>query len=175
MRTVTYGGANTLDNYIARSDGSFDWILESGEAMAHLGDYWKTIDTILIGRKTYEVSLKHDPNGAAYPGITNYVFSKTLEPGPIKGGEITSADVVHFVRELKAKPGKGIFLMGGGELARPVLEAGLVDELNLCIQPLLLGSGVPLFHPMKRQMDLELKECKAFQNGCVMVTYRVTH
>jgi dihydrofolate reductase len=173
MRTVTYGGANTLDNFIARPDGSFDWIRESDEAMAHLTDYWKTIDTIVMGRKTYEVSLKHDPNGGAYPGVTNYVFSRTLRPGPIKGGEITDADPVEFLRELKAKPGKGIFLMGGGELARPVLEAGLADEFHLCVQPVLLGSGVPLFHPIQRQIDLELTGCKAFQNGCVLLTYRV--
>jgi dihydrofolate reductase len=173
MRTVTYGGANSLDNFIARPDGSFDWLLDSEEANAELTAYWKTIDTILMGRKTYEVALKHDPSGGAYPGITNYVFSKTLKPGAIPGGEITSADIIEFVRELKAKPGKGIFLMGGGELARPVLEAGLVDELHLCIQPLLLGSGIPLFHPMNRQTDLELKSCKAFRNGCVMVVYRV--
>jgi dihydrofolate reductase len=173
MRTVTYGGANSLDNFIARPDDSFDWLLDSDEANAYLGEFWKTLDTILMGRKTYEVSLRHAPEGQVYPGITNYVFSRTLRAGPINGGEIVNTDVVDFVRELKAKPGKHIFLMGGGELARPVLEAGLVDELHLCVQPLLLGSGIPLFHTMTRQIDLELKECKAFQNGCVLVKYRV--
>ena len=63
--------------------------------------------------------------------------------------------------------------MGGGELGRPLLEAGLVDEIGLNIHPILLGAGIPLFHPMNRQLDLELKECKQFQNGCVLVTYRV--
>ena len=65
--------------------------------------------------------------------------------------------------------------MGGGELAKSLFEADLIDEIGFNIHPVLLGSGIPLFHPMTRQIDLELKECKPFKNGCVLVTYRVKH
>ncbi|MFL6228337.1 MAG: dihydrofolate reductase family protein, partial [Pyrinomonadaceae bacterium] len=82
---------------------------------------------------------------------------------------------VEFVRELKHQPGKDICVMGGGLLAKPLFEAGLIDEIGFNIQPVLLGAGVPLFYEMSRQIDLELIECKPFKNGCVYVSYRVTH
>ena len=74
---------------------------------------------------------------------------------------------------MKEKPGKDICLMGGGDLARPLFEAGLIDEIGFNIHPVLLGSGIPLFHEMSQQIDLELLECKPFKNGCVYVRYRV--
>jgi dihydrofolate reductase len=77
------------------------------------------------------------------------------------------------VREMKQKPGKNICLMGGGDLARTFFEAGLIDEIGFNIHPVLLGQGIPLFHPLSRQIDLELLECKPFRNGCVYVRYRV--
>jgi dihydrofolate reductase len=76
---------------------------------------------------------------------------------------------------LKEQDGKDICLMGGGELARSLFEAGLIDEIGFNVHPVLLGSGIPLFHPMSRQIDLELLECKPFPNGCVLVRYRVKH
>lgn len=173
MRTVTYGGASSLDNFIARPDGGVDWLLWCDEAAASMADYWKTIDTIVMGRKTYEAALRSGQGDGGSPGMTTYVFSRTLKPGPAGGVTVVSNDVVGFVRELKRQSGRDICLMGGGELARPLLEAGLVDEIGLNIHPVLLGSGVPLFHPMTRQTDLELKECRPFKNGCVLVTYRV--
>jgi dihydrofolate reductase len=85
------------------------------------------------------------------------------------------ADAAEFVRHLKQQDGKDICLMGGGEVARALFEAGLIDEIGFNIHPVLLGSGIPLFHPMTRQIDLELRECRAFKNGCVYLTYRVKH
>jgi dihydrofolate reductase len=173
VRKVTFGGANSLDNYLARLDHAVDWLLWGEEAAAVMADYWKTIDTILMGRKTYEVALRSGPEGGAYPGVQTYVFSRTLKEGCNAAVTIISRDVCAFVRKLKQQEGKDICLMGGGELARPLFEAGLIDEIGLNIHPTLLGTGIPLFHPMSRQIDLELKECRAFKNGCVLVTYRV--
>jgi dihydrofolate reductase len=79
------------------------------------------------------------------------------------------------VNLLKNQEGKGICVMGGGELAKSLFEANVIDEIVLNIHPVLLGSGIPLFLPMVRQLDLELLECQAFKNGCVLVTYRVKH
>ncbi len=175
MRKVTFGGANSLDNYIARADHAVDWLMWGKEAAAVMADYWKTIDTILMGRKTYEVALRRGKGGAGSPGLQTYVFSRTLEEGCEGGVTIVSGDVAEFVRELKQRDGKDICLMGGGELARSLFEADLIDEIGFNIHPVLLGSGIPLFHPMSRQIDLELLECKAFKNGCVLVKYRVKH
>ncbi len=175
MRKVIFGGANSLDNYLARPDHAVDWLLWGDEAAAVMADYWATIDTVLMGRKTYEVALRSGQGGGGYPGVNTYVFSRTLAGDPGKGVTVVREDAAEFVRNLKAQDGKDICLMGGGELARSLFEAGLIDEIGFNIHPVLLGSGIPLFHPMTRQIDLELKECRPFQNGCVYVTYRVKH
>jgi dihydrofolate reductase len=171
MRKVTLGVANSLDNFIARKDHAVDWLSWTDEVNAIMTEFWKTIDTVVMGRKTYDVAVK---NGmTAYPGVANYVFSRTMKKSPDKRVKIVAEDAVDFIRRLKDQEGKGICLMGGGELARPLLEANLVDEIGLNIQPVLLGSGIPLFHEMTRQIDLELLECKVLKTGSVYVTYRI--
>lgn len=174
MRKVTFGGANSLDNYIARKDDGIDWLLFGDEAMAYMKNYWKTIDTIVMGRKTYEVGLKSGMG--VYGGMKTYVFSRTLEAGPQANGvEIVSEDAAEFLARMKQGEGKDICVMGGGELARSLFEADLIDEIGFNIHPVLLGSGIPLFYEMNRQINLELLECERFKNGCVLVTYRVKH
>ena len=178
MRKVTFGGANSLDNFFARKDHSVDWLMWSDETAEVMKDYWPRIDTILMGRKTYEVSLKNAPSekgGNPYGDMKTYVFSRTLEPGERDGVEIVSENVEEFVRGLKEQDGREICLMGGGDLARTFFEAGLIDEVGFNIHPVLLGSGIPLFYEMNRQVDLELIECRPFKNGCVYVLYRVKH
>jgi dihydrofolate reductase len=171
MRKVTFGVANSLDNFIAREDHGVDWLVWDKEVAAITAAFWKTIDTVLMGRKTYEVMLKS--GSTAYPGVKNYVFSQTLRESPDPKVEIIKTDTVEFVRDLKTRTGKGICVMGGGELAKSLFEARLIDEVGLNIQPVLLGRGIPLFHEMSRQIDLELLECKPLKNGGVVVSYRV--
>jgi dihydrofolate reductase len=176
MRKVTFGGANSLDNYFARKNDAVDWLMWSDEAAAIMAKYWKTIDTIVMGRKTYEAGLKLTKGkGNPYAGMKCYVFSRTLKARKGDSVEIVSTDAVKFVRKLKQQPGKDICVMGGGELARSLFEAKLIDEIGFSIQPVLLGAGIPLFHPMKRQINLERLECKPFKNGCVYVSYRVKY
>ncbi len=170
MRKVTFRVANSLDNYIAREDGSVDWILHSEDTNSSLAELWKTIDTILWGRKTYDLVKGKMP---AYKGIKNYVFSRTLMESADKGVELINGDAVDFVRNLKYQEGKDIFIMGGGELAKYLFEAGLIDEVGMNIHPVLLGSGIALFHEMKGQINLELLECTSLKNGCMLVSYRV--
>ena len=175
MRKVIFGGAISLDNYIARPDGSFDWIMWSKESQAIMADYWKTFDAMVMGRKTYEVSLKHTKGKNLHPGMSVYVFSRTLKKSKKSGVEIIDVDAAEFVRELKAGEGKNICVMGGGLLAKPLFDADLIDEIGFNIHPVLLGQGIPLFHEMNHQINLELLECKPFENGCVYVIYRVKH
>jgi len=172
MRKITFGVSNTLDNFVARSDDAIDWLMPSPEAAAVLVDYWKSIDTILMGRKTYDVALRRDEGeGLRSFGMRTYVFSRTLKPGEQDNVTIVSADAVDFVRALRGREGKDICLVSGGELAGALFEAGLIDEIRLNIHPLLLGSGIPLFHPMTGQIKLELLESRQFSNGCVLVRY----
>lgn len=176
MRKVTFGGASSFDSYFARKDHAVDWLMWSDEAAAMMSEYWKTIDTILMGRKTYEVGLKNSKGKSnPFAGIKSYVFSRTLPAAKSAGVEIIKKDAAAFVRELKGQEGKDICVMGGGDFAKTLLEADLIDEIGFNIHPVLLGSGIPIFYEMKNQIDLELLTCKAFKNGCVAVTYRVRH
>jgi len=175
MRKVTFGGANSLDNFIARKDDAVDWLMFNKEVSAIMADYWKTIDTVLMGRRTYEVAMKSGGgDGGGYHGVTSYVFSRTLKKAP-KGVNLISEDAAEFVRKLKNEKGKDICVMGGGVLARSLFEADLIDEIGFNVHPVLLGSGIPLFHEMKKQIDLKLIKCQQLKNGCVVLTYKVKH
>lgn len=176
MRKITFGCANSLDNFIARQDGAVDWLMWNDEAGAVMKDYWQKIDTILMGRKTYQAAVgqsqgKSKSKRNPYGGIKTYVFSRTLKE--VEGIEIVSENAVEFVRNLKEQDGQEICLMGGGGFAKTLFEAGLIDEIGFNIHPVLLGSGVPLFLEMAEQVNLELIECKPLTNGCVIVTYRI--
>jgi dihydrofolate reductase len=173
MRKVTFGGANSLDNFIARKDDAVDWISWNKEVSEIMESFWKTIDTVLMGRRTYEVAARM--GNAAYPGVKNYVFSRTIKETGDKTLTFVSEDAVDFVRRLKGEQGKGICVMGGGVLAKSLFEADLIDEVGINIHPVLLGSGIPLFHEMPRQIDLELLKCQQLSNGCVVLTYQVKH
>ncbi len=127
-----------------------------------------------MGRKTYNPAVEHS-SGNPYKGVKTYVFSRTLEESKNEDVEIIRADAAEFVRNLRSEDGKNICVMGGGELAQSLFEAELIDEVSLNIHPVLLGSGIPLFHEMKHQVDLELVECRTLDKGCILSTYRVRH
>ncbi len=186
MRTVTYGGAVSLDGFLAGVDGSIDWLHFSKDVQQVMTDYWKDVDTILMGRKTYEVSVAMRPSSAKKPAkakstkrkepaMRTYVFSRTLKAIDDPGVELVATDAVEFVRELKQRPGKGICLMGGGELAQSLLTAGLVDEIGLNIHPNLLGSGIPTFRDPGHRVKLTLTECRQLDGGCILASYKVVH
>jgi len=175
LRKVTFRVANSLDNYIARKDHGIDWILGGEEASSAMREFWQKIETVVVGRKTYEPVLKSGKPWPSYPGVKTYVFSRTIRESPDKNVQIISEDAAEFIRRLKSEQGGEIFVMGGGELANSLFEANLIDEISLSIHPVLLGSGIPLFLEMERQVDLELLESKSLKNGCVVVRYRVKH
>ncbi len=172
MPKVTFGVASSLDNFIAREDHGLDWLNWSDEVGAFVTEFWKEIDTIVMGRKTYEIGRREMGGKSPYGGMKTFVLSRTLTRDAIVDAEL-AGDAVKLVRKLKRGSGKGICVLGGGEVARPLLEAGLIDEIGVNIHPVLLGSGIPLFHPMKRQIDLRVIECRQFKNGCVLLTFSV--
>lgn len=179
MRKVIYGGATSLDLYLAREDGAVDWLIHDAEAMEIMRDMWPRFDAMVMGRKTWDASTKNfseeelEKARQAAAGMRTVVFSRTLKPGERHGAEFVNSDAGEFVREMKHEKGKDIMVMGGGELACSLFEAGLIDEVGFNVHPVLLGSGIPAFHKMSRQIDLELAECKAMKSGCVYVYYKV--
>jgi len=173
MRTVTYGAACSLDGFITGPDESLDWLHWSDDAAAIMTEYWKPVDTILMGRKTWEVSLKLGDPPIDMGAMHTYVFSRTLDRIDGKGVTLVKDDPADFVRALKAKPGGDICLMGGSDFARSLMAAGVVDELGVNVHPVLLGSGVPFFLDAGHRISLELKQSRTIDGGCVYSTYRV--
>ena len=182
MRKVTLGLANSLDNYIARKDGGSDWLSWNKEVADISAKFMRTVDALLMGRKTFEVMLASGVT--SYPGARNYVFtrSKKNAAGLTKAlaakkkdrnVEVVTEDAADFVSKLKAQKGKGIVVFGGGELARSLFAADLIDEVVLNVQPVILGSGIPLFREMKRQIDLELFNSRPLKDGGIVLSYRV--
>jgi dihydrofolate reductase len=186
MRTVTYGGAVSLDGFLAGVDGSLDWLHFSKDVQQVMTDYLKNVDTILMGRKTYEVSVAQSRPSAKKsaktkstkrkePAMRTYVFSRTLKSIDDPNVVLVASDAADFVRDLKGRPGKQICLMGGGELAQSLLAAGLVDEIGLNIHPILLGSGIPTFRDPGQRVKLTLTECRQLDGGCILANYKVLH
>jgi dihydrofolate reductase len=174
LRRITFGGATSLDNYLARPDGAIDWLLWSDEVAEVTSGYMKNVDTVLMGRKTYDFARRMTKGKSKKtPGVTTYVFSRTLKPDSDPNATIVAEGAAELVRQLKQRDGKEICLMGGGDLAKTLFEADLIDEVGFNVHPVILGAGIPAFHPMNRQIDLELMSARPFKNGCVLITYRV--
>jgi len=171
MRTVTYGAACSLDGFITGPGDALDWLHWSDDVQGIMTAYWKTVDTILMGRKTWDVAASQD--GGPQLTVQSFVFSRTLDAIDRPGVTLVKTDAAAFVRDLKARPGGDICVLGGSDLARSLLGAGVVDEVGCNIHPVLLGSGVPLFVDCGRRVSLELKECRPIDGGCVYATYRV--
>lgn len=178
MRTVTYGAACSLDGFITGPNDAMDWLHFSADVQEVTGRFWSTIDTVVMGRKTWEVAAASGAGGGGNggtPQMHTYVFSRTLKQITAPGVDLVSSDAVPFVRDLKHGEGQGICVMGGGEFARSLFEGGVIDEVGLNIHPVLLGAGVPMFRDAARRVTLELLENRTIDGGCVLVTYRVKH
>lgn len=174
MRTVTYGAACTLDGFIAGKDGEIDWLHFSKDVSQIMRDYWRSIDTILMGRKTWDQAVRMG-GGKSSPGMQTFVFSRTLKSIDADGVELVRDDAANVVRDLRAGQGKGICMMGGGDLARSLFAADLIDEVGLNVHPVLLGAGIPLFTDAGRRVPLELISSRCIAGGCVYSIYRVRH
>lgn len=168
MRRVRLSVAMSLDGYIAGPNGESDWIVMDPDI--DFGALMGGFDTVLLGRKTYEAT-RLQGGGGGMPGMQAYVFSRTLRPDDCPG-VIVSDKPKETLAALKAKPGKDIWLFGGGSLFRSLLELGLVDGVELAIIPVLLSGGLPLLpHPAKRA-GLKLVKHRIYpKTGTVSLEY----
>ena len=169
-RLVRYQVAVSLDGFIAGPNGEYDWIVM--DPSVDFAALYKEFDTVIMGRKTYEVANAQG-GGGAMPGIEVFVFSRTLRPVTKKGFRIVNDDPCEVVAALKAKPGRDIWLFGGGELFRSLLTAGLVDTVEVGVMPVLLGSGIPLLPP-GATTKLKLTDQKTLPaSGIVGLSYSI--
>jgi dihydrofolate reductase len=173
MRKVVLGLGISLDGYIARPDGAVDFLFMPKDYS--MGPFFATIDTMIMGRKTYDDALKMGGGGEFGDSkMKNYVFSRSQPPGNRGGVTFVNESPKSFVEKLRKPPGKNIWLMGGGELARDFLKDDVVDELYIGIVPTLLGEGRPLFPSGFPQREFTLLENKTFSKGMIALKYART-
>ena len=172
-RKVILGFGLSIDGYIARRNGALDYLTIDQEGEALMADFFAKIDTTIMGRKTAAATAEMRKSGEIpdMPGMSTYVFSRRWKPGKRDGFEVVSGSLTAFVKKLKRRPGKDIYLGGGGELCRSFLQEDLVDELYLGLGPILLGDGIPAFPPKFPQRNFKLTECKSYANGSVGLRY----
>jgi dihydrofolate reductase len=172
-RKVILGIGISLDGYIARRDGAIDYLVIDKEGEALMAEFFARIDTTIMGRKTAVGWLKMRKTGEIpeTPGMANFVVSRRWKPGKRDGFEVVTGSLTTFVKKLKRRPGKDIYLGGGGELCRSFLQEDLVDELFIGVSPVLLGDGIPGFPAKFPQRNFRLTECKGYSNGSVGLRY----
>jgi dihydrofolate reductase len=170
--------ATSADGYIARADGSVDWLNRPPTAGDYgMGAFFRTIDTILWGRKTYEPSTGMGGGGGGGsfgPKVKNYVFSHHPPASPPPPGvEFVNEPVSAFSKRIRSQAGKDIWIMGGGGLIASFLDAGEIDEFIVHVIPTFIGEGIPLVHPKRRSVELALLSSRRFSDGVVRLHYRV--
>lgn len=169
MRQVIYGGAMSLDGYIAGPNGEYDWIVMDPEIdfRALMARY----DTFLVGRKTF-ASMQQMGGGPSTPGIRTIVCSRTLERVPAPA--TLTADAAQTVRQLKTMEGRDIAVFGGGELFRSLLAAGVVDRVEVSLVPVLLGGGIPFLPSPADRATLRLVGHRVYATtGTVSLQYEL--
>jgi dihydrofolate reductase len=170
MRKIIYAVTLSLDGYIARLDGSLDF-LHLRPSNYSMGPFFKTIDVGLMGRKTYEAGVRMSGGKFESHGLPCCIFSGSLPAGERDGAVFVREEPKRFVEELRKKKGKDIWLAGGGELAREFLKEDLVDQLHFGIVPVLIGEGIPLFAAGFPQREFELTENKTYSGGVIALKY----
>lgn len=168
MRKIILNIAASLDGFIEGPNGEFDWCFTDQDY--GMTDFMNRIDTILFGRKGYELMFKMSEN--PFPDKNKYVFSKTKKYTEDEI-QFINRDVEKEIKFIKKQKGKDIWLFGGARFATTLINYGLVDELQLAIHPLLLGQGKPLLKDIKKKMELKLTGSKIYSTGLVQLFYKV--
>ena len=172
MRKVILGLAVSLDGFIEGPNGEYDWCVMDPEY--DLNEFFKRVDSIFVGRKTYEMSLGMEGGPPGFPKFKEYVFSTTL--AKVKDGAmLINKNIEAEVGTIKRQQGKDIWLFGGANLTTSLLNLGLVDELSLAVYPVILGGGKPLFSNIDKRIGLKLLASRSYSTGLITLNYSLAH
>ena len=168
MRKIILGVAVSLDGLIEGPNGEYDWCFSDQDY--GMTEFVKNVDAIFYGRKSYEMMLgvERDGNNNPFANIKSYVFSNTVKK-PFAGAELISGNIVEQVKTIQQQPGKNIWLWGGASLTTSFMNAGLIDEMNLAVHPIVLGAGKALFNDIDGRKQFTLKSSEAYSSGLVML------
>ncbi|MFE8700109.1 dihydrofolate reductase family protein [Cytobacillus sp. FJAT-54145] len=161
-RKVVLYIATSLDGFIAAEDESLDWLFRvEGEGDNGYSAFYETVDTILMGRKTFDWVMQHENGNFPYANKECYVFTKSVIQDS-QHVKFINEDIVSFTNHLKSRNGKNIWIVGGGGLLQTFLKEKLVDELIITVAPALIGKGIPLFREGDYEIELSLKGFKQY-------------
>lgn len=172
MRRIRYGVASSLDGFIAGPNGEVDWITLDPEV--DFAEIWAQFDTLLMGRRTYEVAVQR-LGEAAFAGITSVVFSRTLKQEQHPKVKVVPELTREWVTSLKAQTDKDLWLMGGSSLFRSFLDSGYVDRIDVMVIPVVLGAGIPMLPPPYSPTKLKLLSNRVYRSGRLSLAYEVQH
>jgi len=175
MRQLVLYIAASLDNYIARPDGDVEWLNSADYSLKNedygYSDFYKSIDTTLMGNNTYKMILGFDMP-FPYPEKTNYVFSRSARNQGTEYVKFISGDITTFVQQLKNQKGQDIWLIGGGQINTLLLNKDIIDKIILTLIPMTLGQGIPLFEGKTKETKFDMETSKSFDNGYVQLTLK---
>jgi dihydrofolate reductase len=169
MRRIRYSVAASLDGYIAGPHGEADWIVMDTDI--DFDSIYEEFDTILVGRRTFEPMAR--ASQGVMPGMKTFVFSQTLRQSDYPNVTIVADKAEKTAASLRESDGKDVWLFGGGVLFRSLLDAGLVDAVEVAVIPVLLGGGIPLLATPAKQAKLKLSGHKVYKSGIVGLEYAV--
>lgn len=179
MRKIIVLIATSADGYIARPDGGIEWLDRPSAAGDYgMGAFYRSIDTILWGRKTYELALEFEKKGVKGggfdPKMKHYVFSHHPPESVHPAVRFVTEPIPSFAQRLRSSPGKNIWMMGGASIIGSFLDVGALDEFIITPIPIFIGEGIPLISPRHRSLPFKLLSSKSFSDGVVRLHYSVS-
>lgn len=176
-RKIIVEAATSADGFIARKDGGIDWLERPTPKHGYgMGAFFRSVDTILWGRKTFDLGLEFEKKGfkSFDPKFKHFLFSRSVPTSPLPDGvQYVREPITEFATKLRAQKGKHIWMMGGGEIIASFLDEGEIDEFRIKIMPVFIGEGIPLIAPRHRNIELKLIEAKPYSDGVVGLHYAV--
>jgi dihydrofolate reductase len=175
-RRIIVNLATSADGYIARPDGNLDWLTSRPipKGFYGLGKFSRSVDAKILGRKTFDVSVKMGARFSA--NDMHYVFSRQKPSAPMPAGvQFVQESIRPFIERLRQQAGKHIWMMGGGEIIGSFLDEDAIDEFIISVVPTFIVEGIPLIAPKHREVSLRLRSVQRFPDGVVQLHYTVKH